>query len=181
MVSPQTAGEAWRRFALEMAGILAIVGGILAIALLLAPGGATLMPKGRMDYLWIILGAGMVLPLAFGYEIWLLGKRLAAFRRGEVFVDDDEIAPADAPAPSRRKWRETPAQARRRRAFWREMALITVVWLFCTGLFGWVAVDQWLEGKPVGTFGPILLGLVILYPVIVYLSVYLKNQKDRGL
>lgn len=138
-------------------------------------------PRNEMDWLWIILSAAWVVPVIVGLEIWLLWKRLSAFRRGEVFVDDDEVAPEDAPPVSRRKRRETPAQARRRRKFWRELGLITVVWLFCTGLIGWVSFDYWMSGKPLGNMGTVLLGLLVVYPVLLVIMVQDKQDKDRGL
>lgn len=180
MVSPRTPAEAWWRFAVEMTVILAILGGIFVVALMTWTGGVTLEPKARVTYLWIIIGAGAILPLVVGYEFWILWKRLSAFARGEVFVDVDEVSPEDAPAPAVRKRRETPAQAKRRKAFWREMILVTVIWLFCVGVMGWVAASEWLDGKPLGNLGTMLAGLMVLYPIYVILSVYLKNEKDRG-
>ena len=180
-VAPRTPGEAWRRFARNMLGILAVLAGILVIVLLTMPGGATLQPKGERDFLLIIIASIWVVPLAIVLQVWTLMDRLAAFRRGEIHVEDDEIAPGDVPPPSRRKRRETPAQARRRRKFWIETGLFTAVWLFCTGLIGWVSFEYWMAGKPLGNMGAILLGLLIIYPVIIVIMVQDKQDKDRGL
>lgn len=180
-VAPRTPGEAWRRFARNMLLVFAVVGGLAAIALLTVPGGATLNPRNELGLLWIILGAAWVVPLVIVLEIWTLWDRLAAFRRGEIHVEDDEVAPGDAPPPSRRKRRETPAQARRRKKFWIETGLFTAVWLFCTGLIGWVSFEYWMAGKPLGNMGAILLGLLVIYPVIIVIMVQDKQDKDRGL
>lgn len=179
-VAPQTPREAWRRFAVESAVVLVVVGGIVAIAVIASSGDLTLRPKVLWDYLWVRVTAVLLVPVVLGYEIWLLWSRLAAFRRGEVFVDDDEVAP-DAVAPgSTRKRRETPAQVRRRKAFWRELAIVTAIWLFFAGLVGWVAFADWQAGRPMGEMGKLFLGLLVMYPAYVVLSVYLKNEKDRG-
>lgn len=180
LVAPRTPAEAWRAFALEMLTFLAIVAGILVVFVLTAQGGVTLEPRGRFSFFLILVGAVTVVPLFVIYEVWLLRSRIAAFRRGEHFVDLDEAAPDAVPPPSGRKRRETPAQARRRRAFWRETVLMGIVWLFCTGVIGWVALDLWLEGRPLGNLGPALGGLVVLYPVAVFLSYRSKVEKDRG-
>jgi hypothetical protein len=179
-VAPRIPREAWRRFAVETAVVLAVVGGIVVIAMIVSSADLTLRPKVAWDYLWVRVTAALLVPLVLGYEIWLLWSRLAAFRRGTVFVDDDEVAPDAVPPPATRKRRETPAQARRRRAFWRELALVTAIWLFCTGLVGWVAFADWQAGRPLGDMGKLFLGLLVLYPAYVVLSVYLKNEKDRG-
>lgn len=179
IVAPRTPREAWVRFGTEVGLVLTIVAGIAAIVIL-TDDGDTLRPKLWLDYFWINLMAVVLVPLVLGYEIWLLRRRLQAFAKGEVFVDDDEVSPDAVPAASKRKRRETPAQARRRKAFWRELILVTVVWLFCAGLFGWVTVTEWIGGRSAGVVGKVFLLLLVLYPVYVILSVSLKNDKDRG-
>ena len=178
-VSPQTPGEAWRRFAVDLAVILAVAGGVLAVTLMALPGGVNLNPGAERTYLFVLIGAAIVLPVMLGYEIWLLWQRLSAFRRGEVFVDVDEVAPEDAPPPSRRKRRETPAQARRRKKFWREMFIFGAIWLFCTGLLGWASISEWLAGRSAGNIGLMFMAVLALLPVYVVLSVHLKLEKDR--
>lgn len=179
-VAPRTPGAAWAVFFRETGFALVLVLGVLAIALIVAGGDLALRPRHTWDYLWVRVTLILILPLALGYEVWLLWTRLAAFRRGEVFVDDDEVSPDAVPAGPARKRRETPAQAKRRKAFWRELVLVTGVWLFCTGVVGWVSWAEWQAGRPLGQMGTLLIGLLVLYPVYVLLSVWLKNEKDRG-
>lgn len=179
-VAPRTPGEAWLAFAREAGFALVLVAGALAIALIAVGGDINLRPRIAWDYLWVKVTLALILPLVLGYELWLLWTRLAALRRGEVFVDDDEVSPDAVPARSGRNRRETPAQAKRRKAFWREMTLVTAIWLFCTGIVCWVSLAEWQAGRPLGQMGLLLLGLMVMYPAYVVLSVWLKNEKDRG-
>lgn len=180
-VAPRTPGQAWAAFARAIGLALVIGLGIAAILLLVQQGEASLNPKNRWDFFWIKVGAAILGPLVLGYELWLLQTRLAAFRRGEVFVDDDEVSAEAVPAPSTRKKRETAAQVRRRKAFRRQMILITWVWLFCAGAAAVLVVDDWRKGKPFGEAGMFLLALIAIYVVIVVLTLKEKRDKDRGL
>ena len=180
MIAPRTPKEAWVRFAKEAVVILAVVAGILVLVIL-TDDGQTLRYKLWVEYFWVSWSAVILVPLVLGYQIWLLWQRLRAFAKGEVFVDVDEVSADAVPAASRRKRRETPAQARRRKAFWRELVLVTVIWLFCAGLFGWASVTEWIGGRSAGIVGKMFLVLLVLYPAYVILSVSLKNDKDRGL
>lgn len=180
-VAPRTPGEAWGAFARAMGLALVIGAGIAVILLFVAQGQVSLNPRNRWDFFWIKLGALTVGPLVVGYEIWLLWSRLSAFRRGEVFVDFDEHSPDAVPAASTRKKRETVAQIKRRKSFWRFMAFVTAVWLFCTGAVALLLVDDFRQGRPLGETGLFLIGLVVIYLVIVVLSVKEKRDKDRGL
>ncbi|MDP3195745.1 hypothetical protein [Tabrizicola sp.] len=180
-VAPRTPREAWGAFAAEV-GVAAMVGiGIAVVLLLVAQDEISLNPRNLWDFFWIRVGALTIGPLVLGYEVWLLWQRLSAFRRGEVFVDDDEHAPDAVPAPSGRKRRETAAQKKRRKTFWRVMILITAVWVFCAGAAAVLVVDDFRKGRPFGEAGMFLIGLVALYVVIVVLSVKEKRDKDRGL
>jgi hypothetical protein len=179
-VAPRTPREAWRRFAAEMGLILTVLAGVLVIAYITGDGSSLMRVTVWWDYLWVKLMTVVLLPVVFGYEIWLLRRRLVAFAKGEIFVDDDELSPDAVPAMSTRKRRETPAQAKRRKAFVRELALVTVVWLFCAGVIGWVTVSEWWQGKPTGQVGLMFIALLVVYPVYVVLSVHLKREKDRG-
>jgi hypothetical protein len=179
-LAPRTPGEAWLAFAREAGFALVLVAGALAIALIAAGGDINLRPRIAWDYLWVKVALALILPLVLGYEIWLLWTRLASLRQGEVFVADDEVSPDAVPSASGRKRRETPAQARRRKAFWRETALVTAIWLFCIGIVSWVSLADWQAGRPLGQMGRLLAGLLVVYPVYVVLSVWLKNEKDRG-
>lgn len=180
-VAPRTPGEAWGAFVRETGFALVIVLGIAVVALMVASGEATLNPRNRWDYLWIKVVAAGIIPLILAYEGWLLWQRLSAFRRGEVFVDVDEHSPDAVPPPSRSKRRETPAQKKRRKEFWRNLVIITAIWLFCTVAVGVLVVDDWLKGRPFGETGVFFLGLLVMYLVIVVLSVKEKRDKDRGL
>lgn len=163
-------------------GLALVIGaGIVVIMMMATQGEISLNARNRFDFFWIKVGAIVFGPLVLGYEIWLLWTRLAAFRRGEVFVDDDEHAPDAVPAPSTRKRRETPAQKKRRRAFWRVMIFITAVWLFCAGAAAVLLFDDFRKGRPMGESGLFLIGLVVIYIVIVVLTVKEKRDKDRGL
>lgn len=180
-VAPRTPGEAWGAFARETGFALVIVLGIAVVALFVALDEVSLNPRNLWDYIWIKAVALVLVPLIFGYEVWLLWKRLAAFRRGEVFVDSDEVSPEAVPAPSTRKKRETAAQKKRRKAFWREMIIITAIWLFCTIAVGVLVVDDWLKDRPFGETGLMFVGLLAIYAVIVAINVKEKRDKDRGL
>jgi len=180
-VAPRTPREAWAAFARAMGFALVVGAGIVVIVMLVAQGEVSLNPRNRWDFFWIKLGALTVGPLVLGYEVWLLWSRLAAFRRGEVFVDSDEVSPDALPPPSKRKKRETAAQKTRRKNFWRVMIFITAVWLFCAGAAALLVVDDFRKGRPFGEAGMFLIGLVVLYIVIVVLSVKEKRDKDRGL
>jgi len=180
-VAPRTPGEAWAAFARAVGFALVIGAGILVIMLLAAQGEVSLNARNRVDFFWIKVGALTIGPLVLGYEIWLLWSRLSAFRRGEVFVDDDEVSPEAVPAPSTRKKRETAAQKKRRNTFWVTMSAITAVWLFCAGAAAVLVVDDFRKGRPYGEAGMFLIGLVVLYVVIVVLTVKEKRDKDRGL
>ena len=180
-VAPRTPGEAWGAFARAIGLALVIGAGIAAIMMLTAQGDVSLNPKNRWDFFWIKLGALTIGPLVLAYEVWLLWRRLSAFKRGEFFVDDDEHSPDAVPAPSNRKKRETLAQKKRRKDFWRMMIFITAVWLFCAGAAAVLVVDDFRKGRPFGEAGMFLIGLVVIYVVIVVLSVKEKRDKDRGL
>ena len=110
-VAPRTPREAWAAFAAEMGMALVIGLGIAVVLLLVAQEQISLNPKNWWDFFWIRVGALTLGPLVIGYEVWLLWRRLSAFRRGEVFVDVDEHAPDAVPPPSGRKKRR-----RRRRS-----------------------------------------------------------------
>ena len=179
-IAPRTPAEAWGAFLRGAGFALVLVVGALAIALIAFGGDMGLRPRNAWDFLWVKATLVLILPVALGYEAWLLWSRLAAFRRGEVFVDEDEVSPEAVPAGPVRKRRETPAQARRRKAFWRELALVTAIWLFCAGIVGWIVLSDLQAGRPPGQMGALFLGLLVLYPVYVMLSVWLKTEKDRG-
>jgi hypothetical protein len=180
-VAPRTPREAWGAFARAMGLALVVGAGIAAIMLLVAQDQVSLNPKNRWDFFWIKVAAYTVGPLVLGYEVWILWTRLSAFRRGEVFVDSDEVSPDAVPAPSTRKRRETPAQKKRRKSFWRMMIFITAVWLFCFGAVGVLVVDDFRKGRPFGETGLLWVGLLVIYVVIVVLSVKEKRDADRGL
>lgn len=180
-VAPRNPAEAWGAFARETGFALVIVLGVAVVALFVALDEVSLNPRNWWDYIWIKAMALVLVPLMLGYEIWLLWKRLAAFRRGEVFVDSDEVSPEVVPPPSTRKKRETAAQKKRRKAFWREMIIITAIWLFCTVAVAVLVVDDWLKGRPFGEAGLMFVGLLAMYAVIVVINVKEKRDKDRGL
>jgi hypothetical protein len=179
-VAPRTSAEAWAAFARAM-GLALVIGAGIVVVMVLAQGEASLNPRNRLDFFWIKVAALVFGPLVLGYEVWLLWQRLSSFRRGEVFVDDDEHSPAAVPAESTRKRRETAAQKKRRKAFWRVMIAITAVWLFCAGAAAVLVVDDFRKGRPFGEPGMFLIGLVVVYVVIVVLTVKEKRDKDRGI
>lgn len=181
-VAPQTPAQAWAAFGRETGLALAMVAGVLAIALVVAAGEIDLRPRVLWDYIWVKWTVALIVPLILGYEAWLLRTRLAALRAGDVHVEPDEVDPAAVPPPSRRRRKPTPAQARRARAFRRELILVTAIWLFCAGAAGFMLVQDLRAGRPLtGQSGGMLAGLVALYVAYVVLSLRLKRDADRGL
>jgi hypothetical protein len=180
-VAPATPAEAWRAFGRETAVILAVIAGVAVVALLIAGRGIGPVFRTEWAFFWLVVGAAVLVPLALGYEVWLLRRRLAAFAAGGVFVDADEVSPAVATQAGRKR-RETPAQRRRRRAFLREAAVFGTVWLFCTGMVGWMTWHDWQAGRPgLGQSVSLFVALLAALPVWLVLSLWLKSRADRGL
>lgn len=181
-VAPTTERAAWAAFGRETGVALAVVAGVLAIAQVVAAGEVALRPRVLWDYLWVKATVVLIVPSILSYEVILLLNRLSALREGEVHVEPDEADPALVPPPARRRRKPTPAQLRRARAFRRELALVTAIWLFCAGAAAFMLVQDLRAGLPLmGQAGALLAGLVALYAVYVVLAVHLKRDADRGL